>query len=729
MLLACILFCHAGIASAKNDTIRGIVKSASDNIGLPGASVIWKQFDKGVRTDQSGRFSIIRNSPLHKSLIVSSIGHKKDTIDIQSFNSDDSLTIVLQSDARSESVIIEETGLQTISKADVKTEKISSRQLRESACCSLAESFERSPSVEVSYADAATGAKVIQLLGLKGMYTQQLQEAVPGIKGLSLPYGMDLFPGAFLESISISKGAASVMNGYEGVAGVINIEMLKPIMSPRLFVNAYANQMSRYELNLASAFEPIKGLYAMLMLHGSTFNHEMDGNEDGYIDMPLFDKMNATFRMEYMNNDVEYQLLTRYINDAHRGGMTASFISGNAIENVFHSSTQLQRFEFMSKIGFLELDNPFAESFAIQLAGSFHEMDSQFGIRTYAGTQESGFIKAIAVKELSDEHKLWYGFSYMHDAFEESFFSKDRQRKESVPGVFAENTFTPNEQLTIVTGIRVDMHNLFGIILTPRMHVKYQPIDNVQVRMSAGSGMRVANIFTDNMSAFVNNRTIVIDSIVNPEKAWNYGGSITYSTMFFDMPLTMDAELYQTRFINQVNTDFDMSSRMLRIVNDSMAHATSLMLQMNMQPWSGFTMNIAWRFNDIWQMSNHRMQRRILVSPHRALITLSQTLFEERFQLDITGMWNGSGRLPSMLDNPEEYRMNDQFSSFFRLNAQASWRMPSFDVYIGVENVTNTLQQRVVLSPNDAMSPYFEGSLIWGMLDNRMIYLGMRMQL
>ncbi|MCE2755025.1 MAG: TonB-dependent receptor [Ignavibacteriae bacterium] len=287
-------------AFAQQDTIRGIVLSSIDSTRLPGATVLWKNSSSGVRADQQGQFSIIRSTSSQIELIISSVGYAKDTVETKQYKSGEVIRIALVPDARSESVIVEESGLQSITKAEIKTEKISSRQLRESACCSLAESFERSPSVEVSYADAATGAKVIQLLGLKGMYTQTLQEAIPGLKGLALPYGMDLIPGAFLESISISKGAASVMNGYEGVAGLINIEMLKPIMSPRFFVNAYINQMQRYELNLASAFEPVKGLHAMLMVHGSTFNQEMDGNKDGYIDMPLFDKMNATFRMEYM---------------------------------------------------------------------------------------------------------------------------------------------------------------------------------------------------------------------------------------------------------------------------------------------------------------------------------------------------------------------------------------------------------------------------------------------
>ncbi len=716
-------------AYSKQDTIRGIVFSSIDSTRLPGATIMWKNSNSGVRADQQGQFTIIKSNESQHELIVSSVGYAKDTIHVDSVSIGELLRISLIPDARSQSVIVEETGLQSITKAEIKTEKISSRQLRESACCSLAESFERSPSVEVSYADAATGAKVIQLLGLKGMYTQTLQEAIPGLKGLALPYGMDLIPGAFLESISISKGAASVMNGYEGVAGLINIEMLKPIMSPRLFVNAYLNQMQRYELNVASAFEPIQGLHAMVMLHGSTFNQEMDGNSDGYIDMPLFNKMNATFRMEYLQNDIEYQFMGRYVNDDYRGGMTNGFAEIQWGNGIFKSNTSLERFEFMSKIGFLELDNPFAESFAIQMAGSVHSMDSEFGIRDYTGKQQSGFIKAIAVKEIADEHKLWYGLSYMYDAFDENFMSLDRDRIESVPGVFAENTFTPSENLTIVAGLRLDYHNLFGLIITPRMHVKYEPMDNMQMRISAGSGMRVANIFADNMSSFVNNRNIIIDSVLNPEKAWNYGASITYSTTFLGLPFIFDSELYQTRFLNQVNTDLDASSRTLRIVNDSMAYATSLMLQMQVLPWTGFKMNLAWRYNDMWQMSDHRMQRRIMVSPHRVLLTVSQSLFNDKVQCDVTAMWNGEGRLPSMKDNPEEFRMNETYPSFMRLNAQLSWRTPAFDIYLGAENIMNTLQNHVIISPNNPRSPYFEGSLVWGMLDNRMIYLGMRAQL
>jgi outer membrane receptor for ferrienterochelin and colicins len=716
-------------AFAQQDTIRGIVLSSIDSTRLPGATVLWKNSSSGVRADQQGQFSIIRSTSSQIELIISSVGYAKDTVETKQYRSGEVIRIALVPDARSESVIVEESGLQSITKAEIKTEKISSRQLHESACCSLAESFERSPSVEVSYADAATGAKVIQLLGLKGMYTQTLQEAIPGLKGLALPYGMDLIPGAFLESISISKGAASVMNGYEGVAGLINIEMLKPIMSPRFFVNAYINQMQRYELNLASAFEPVKGLHAMLMVHGSTFNQEMDGNNDGYIDMPLFDKMNATFRMEYMQDDIEYQFMGRYVNDDYRGGMTNGFAESQGINDVFKSNTSLERFEFMSKIGFLELDNPFAESFAIQMAGSLHSMDSEFGIRKYSGTQQSGFIKAIAVKEIADEHKLWYGVSYMYDVFDENFMSLDRDRIESVPGIFAENTFTPSEQLTIVTGLRIDYHNLYGLITTPRMHVKYEPIENMQMRMSAGSGMRVANIFADNMSSFVNNRNIMIDSVLNPEKAWNYGASITYSTTFLGLPFIFDSELYQTRFLNQVNTDLDASARTLRIVNDSMAYATSLMLQMQVLPWTGFKMNLAWRYNDMWQMSDQRMQRRIMVSPHRILLTISQTLFNDQLQCDVTTMWNGEGRLPAHTENPEEFRMNETYPSFIRLNAQLSWRTPAFDIYLGAENIMNTLQNHVVISPDNPRSPYFEGSLVWGMLDNRMIYLGMRAQL
>jgi outer membrane receptor for ferrienterochelin and colicins len=693
---------------------------------LQNASAYWIGSSKGMISDKDGMISL-KKKENDSLLIVSLIGYKKDTVLIT--KDSDTIQVLLKQDIVLENIIVEDKSLSTITKAEIRTERISSAKLRESACCSLAESFERSPSVEVSYSDAATGSKYIQLLGLRGMYTQQLQEAVPGFRGLALPFAMDYVPGAFLESISISKGAASVLNGYEGIAGQINIEYIKPFNSPSLFVNAYINQMQRYEVNIASASEIAKGWDFLLMTHGRIFNHEIDGNQDGYIDMPLFKQGNIACKIEHSTANTEFQFFVKGLLDNYKGGMTGQH--SHAVHNsdtLFMSETSTQRGEFFSKLGFMELDYSFAKSIAFQISGSVHSMLSTIGQKKYNGDEQSFIVKGIAVQDFED-HTLRYGISFLYDNYTEQFMNSDRLRTEYVPGIFAENTFSPNSSFSLVTGLRADYHNLYGMIVTPRIHAKYSIDEQLQLRVSAGSGMRVSNPITDNLSAFVSNRIVVIDSILNPEKAWNYGGSVTYTTSFFTMPITLDAEVYRTQFSNQVITDFDRSSRIIAVANDSMSYAQSAMLQIECTPWQYSSISLAWRYNDVWLTTNGKQQRKAMLSPHRVLSTFSQNLFDNAFQVDFTAVWNSSGRISSTKDNPEYLRFSDSYPDFSRFSIQCTWRSPTIDVYAGIENITNTLQSEVVIDGMNPQSEYFDASLVWGPLDNRTIYCGIRMQI
>ncbi len=94
------------------------------------------------------------------------------------------------------------------------TEIIGQRQLIRAACCNLGESFTTNPSVDVSYSDAATGAKQIKLLGLSGTYVQMLTENIPNLRGAALPFSLGYVPGPWMQSIQVSKGASSVKNGF-----------------------------------------------------------------------------------------------------------------------------------------------------------------------------------------------------------------------------------------------------------------------------------------------------------------------------------------------------------------------------------------------------------------------------------------------------------------------------------------------------------------------------------
>jgi hypothetical protein len=195
------------------------------------------------------------------------------------------------------------------------------------------------------------------------------------------------------------------------------------------------------------------------------------------------------------------------------------------------------------------------------------------------------------------------------------------------------------------------------------------------------------------------------------------------------MPITLDAEVYRTQFSNQVITDFDRSSRIIAVVNDSTSYAQSAMLQIECTPWQYSSVSLAWRYNDVWLTTNAKQQRKAMLSPHRVLSTFSQNLFDNAFQVDFTAVWNSSGRISSTKDNPDYLRFSDSYPDFSRFSIQCTWRSPTIDVYAGIENITNTLQSEVVIDGMNPQSEYFDASLVWGPLDNRTIYCGIRMQI
>ena len=206
--------------------VSGIVV-AEDNKGnltpLAGASIFWSGSKEGVTSDHQGAFFISKNKNVSQ-LVVSYTGFQADSIDVSNA---DHLQVVLASKGVLSTIKINAKPRPSYinNLGAVRSLMINSKDLLKAACCNLSESFETNPSVDVSYSDAVTGSKQIQLLGLAGIYTQLTVENLPGPRGIATPLGLNSIAGPWIESIQLSKGTGSVANGFESIAGQINVEL------------------------------------------------------------------------------------------------------------------------------------------------------------------------------------------------------------------------------------------------------------------------------------------------------------------------------------------------------------------------------------------------------------------------------------------------------------------------------------------------------------------------
>ncbi|MEY2720312.1 MAG: hypothetical protein RLZZ273_1678 [Bacteroidota bacterium] len=744
----CLIFVHliaaivtTAVATAQqvpsgvlSDTLQGVVLSTADGVSpIQGAQIQWKGTKTGVYSNKAGRFEIARQ-PRADTLICRAVGFQ---VAVLWVSNETEVRILMRPDTLAALEVEADAG-PTITKSVIKTETITKKDLTKAACCSLAESFEKNPSVEVSFSDAVSGARQIQLLGLRGTYTQFLIEAVPLVRSMEIPFGLDHIPGPFMESISISKGASSVTTGYEAMTGQINVCMHNPRTAPKLYVNAYANAMERYELNLYGAQQISDELSTMTMAHVRKMDMGQDNNGDGFADIPTFRQANLVHRWWYNDDEIEWQVFVRGYLDRYKSGQSVAHSIRQHHEGdtarPYDMTTDIQRLEAFVKFGLLDPFESLEEGSGVSLVASaaVHEQSSAFGLRASSGDQQTFQLRGVAALPFTEAFKIVTGFSYLYDNVRESLTTPEAQvygqgydRIEHVPGVYAEATLEPSKDLTMLFGLRNDWHNMFGSRLVPRAHLKWTISQYLNLRTSIGRGWRVPAVITENVSSFINSRQVFFDPAFRPEDSWNLGVSLTSSVTIAERPLTIDAEVYHTRFHNQLVVDYDRSVREVWLTNlRGESFATNVLLQALFSPLPALDVLAAVRWVDVQAPYNGVMQQRPMMSRVRMLSTVSYE--QPGWQVDATISWNGPGRLPTTEGNLTRYRLETEFPGYWRINGQVTKKFGDLELYLGVENANNFIQANPILGTESPFGTYFDASLAWGPTDPQMIYLGLR---
>lgn len=724
----------------KNREIKGIVLE-EDKTGsfkpLIGASVIWLGTNNGTTTDAEGVFSIPHQS--NSKLVISYSGYQPDTLPVAEIGV---LRIILASGKQLSEVTITNRQRSTYLSAinPIRTQVMTQKELFKAACCNLSESFETNAAVDVSYNDAVTGSKQIQLLGLAGIYTELTVENLPGPRGIATAWGLNSIPGTWVESIQLSKGVGSVANGYESIAGQINIELKKPESSEKLFANLYVNDQGKTDINLNVAQKINSKWSAGLLLHGAFFNNKnLDFNKDGFRDLPTGGLLTAMNRWKYDDGKgFMMQFGFKILNDNKTGGQTDFDPSTDKFTtNHYGLGINTKRYEGFSKIGYVFPGKKY-KSIGLQLSAFDHRQDSYFGLTTY-NARQSNFYGNLIYQSIigTTAHKFRTGLSFVSDHYNEDFNTSNFKRTESVPGVFFEYTFTPVDKFNIIAGIREDHNSLFGWFATPRLHVRYEPVKGTTIRLSAGRGQRTANIFAENNSVLVSSRQVEIISNSNgkaygfdPEVAWNKGISVDQKFKLFNHDASLSIDFFRNDFQKQVVVDLEDPRKTRFYELNGKSYSNSFQSELNFTPVHNLDLRLAYRYFDVKETFGNQVLQKPLVSKNRAFINAAYEI--KGWKLDYTFNYNGRKRIPNTASNPIPYQRNAYSPSYILMNAQISKSFGKnnlVDVYLGGENLNNYFQKNAIIAANQPFSQYFDASLIWGPVSGRMFYAGIRFKL
>ena len=719
------------------------------NLPLMGAEVYWNGTQIGVSTDDNGTFTLKRTENSN-TLVISYIGYKTKTVKV---TNSEALHIQLEPQSALEEVVVTQKRANTMKSqwqvANLHT--MSSGELLKAACCNLSESFSTNPSIDVNFSDAVTGNKQIKMLGLTSPYILMAEENIPAMRGASQAYGLSFVPGTWIESIQITKGAGSVINGYESISGQINYEIEKPINARPFFLNLYTSEDSRYELNAHTKVKLSDKWATSLLAHGNVRQRKSDHNHDGFIDNPIGNQINLLNRWQYSNAEkgwVSFVNLNYMKDERQAGQIDYNPLTDKGTTNAWGSEVNSERFTLSNKTGYVFPDTPY-KSIGLQNSFQSHRQDSYFGLNSYDIHQKSWYGNLIYNSIIGNtQHKFATGLSGTYDDYNEqlttSALAGDFSRIDRSVGAFFEYTYDNSSNFSFVAGIRADSHNNLGNFITPRFHLRYNPWKQATFRLSAGRGKRAANVIAENQQLLASSRQLHIIGGdggklygLNPEIAWNYGASFLQAFKIWGKNAELSVDFYRTHFDNQVVVDLDHSPQQALFYNlDGKSFANSLQAEVSISPAKGLDFKAAYKYYDVQTQFTKGQLEKTLTPKHRWFANIAYETADthennhSQWKFDVTFNWLGEQRLPTTATNPLPYRLSDYAPSFATLNAQITRVFSkTFEVYVGGENITNYKQANGILAADAPFGAYFDSTMQYAPAFGQMYYAGLRFKL
>ncbi len=620
--------------------------------------------------------------------------------------------------------------------AVIKTEVINRQELKKAACCDLAGCFETQGTVQPQVSNVLSNAKELRILGLAGVYNQILVDGSPTVLGLSYPYGVSGIPGPLVENIYVSKGANSVLQGFESISGQINVLTSEPEKAERLKSSFYVNQFGEAHLNAAISEKSEKHSRVMgIHLVNPAGRRDRDG--DNFLDVTRLQR-----RMIFLNGKWNSEkVLGEYGLRLSREDRSSGQYEFDAEKDRGSPRIYGQTIGFYQVDGRKRLEYRFRENqrLLLQVAAQFHSQDSWFGTLHYQGKQSLAYGN-LQHELLWKGHILRSGISQrLLNAREEIALNGDPagrdfagqyRKEEFIPGLFAENTFSFQEdRIKLITGIRADHHNQLGWKAVPRLMLRWDIREHSILRANAGRGWRTLNLFNDHSQILAGNRNLVRSENPAAESAWNAGMSFTRNLDWKGITGYLSADAYFTDFQNQIFPDYTASGQVLMQNFGGISRSLYGQLEGKLQFPGGLSLRFSYSYTENYRQENAEKKILPFTPLHRGLLALSYRTAARSWQFDLNQHFYGTQYLPDTRLNPEPYQNPLQSPAYQMLNLQIIRFQGKFDFYAGCENVFDFRQKRPITAWQEPFSPWFDTAGVWGPTRGREFYCGVRFRM
>ena len=734
--------CHITILLLMISSIIGFSQQITgkltniDGDALIGANVVWENSDIGAITDEFGEFSIEDIGSEEAVLLFSYVGFKTERIKVGTIKH---WEIMLIEDNTIQGVEIVTKGNATrYADSAAKIEVIGTREIERAACCSLAGCFSTNSNVVAATTNVITDAKELQILGLAGVYNQLLFDDLPLIQGLAYQYGTGSYPGTTIQSIYVSKGTNSVLQGGQSISGQLNIIPHAADETNKIYLNAFANSFgsTQYNANLATNKNKWNNFFAA---HLTTPAAIRDRDGDGFRDIVQTNRISFYNKFTFQdpeNDKFKAQIGLRFWKEKREGG-----------QNEFDADQHLGTMQFYGQHVdlvhadlYTKLNYSITDDLAITFQNSNFKnvQDNYFGVKRYQGDQFNTTNNIFMDYFYGEnDNNLKVGLTLINNQLNETIsetedldflnYEGDYDGSFVLPGAFAEHTLNYNK-LTFITGLRADKYEDIGLKFIPRFLLRYEISEISDFRFSVGKGIRIANVFSERINMLSGNRNVIFEETLRPEEAINTGVNYIHSFFLDKVDITLSGDAYLTMFQNQIFPDYDREVGTVFVSNfTGESVSKSLQLESKFSFQQRYDIKLAYNYLDIYQVVEGVNKVELpFVPKHKILLNNSYSTADDKWQFDATYKWFSRKRLPFTSSHPVEYRIDDYSQAYSVVNFQITKRWPEFEIYGGIENLFDFRQEFPILASDDPFGPYFDPAFSWGPTKGIEFYLGLR---
>ena len=684
MKLNIILFVLFSIQTgfAQERTVNGRVYSEGEP--LNGASLRIKGTNLGTITNEQGYFSIEFSEKRNNQLIISYIGHKSKQIEIDPNNSDVG-RIILELYESLDEIVISGT-LKPVSKlkSPVAVEVYSQSFFKANPSPSIFESLESINGIRPQLNCNVCNTGDIHINGQEGSYTMVLIDGLPIVSGLSTVYGLSGIPQSLIERVEIVKGPASTLYGSEAIGGVINLITKLPENSSKLSIDSFVSDWGEINTDIGYKYSLSKKTTGLLGINYFNFSNPIDKNNDGFTDLTIQDRVSIFNKFTYGD---KLSFATRFVYEDRWGGQLDWEPRYRGGDTIYGESIYTTRFEAFGNY-------KFNKNLSFQFSYNNHTHNSAYGTTIFNANQTIGFGQLIWNKTIKNNDLLFglaYRYTYYDDDTTATFNEILNSNKEDIyhmPGLFIQDEIKINESNTLLLGIRFDHNSLHGNIFTPRINYKLSNYDQTSIlRLSFGTGYRVAQVFTEDHAALTGARDVVFLNDLEPEKSWNTNLNYVKKVYLKEGAIIdFDISIFKTQFSNKIIPDYDTNPN--KIIYDNLkgrSISQGLSLNINSLLENGIRFNLGATYIDSYIKEDGVKTVPYLTEKFQGVWKFEKKWNDKNLIFDLTGTTIGPLRLPTLsrLDPRPDYS-----STFSIVNIQLTKILKNtFEIYGGVKNI------------------------------------------